>query len=259
MRIRLLSLLALAPGLQAQEPNPFVNKGPGEAPIAAAGAPFVNVIEHILVPADLVDPWIEEHPLNGDASALRAAAQQWIAEGKATLDQTAISTGTAGAAGKNDSRVEQFYATEFEPPNPGEWPFPTSFETRDIGYNNEFSAGMEGGAMSLLATVRFTRMVPFQEAWYPLAEQTREPDDIFIPRFEAVSLFRNPESVPGGEILSRPRLSPQLQLPRRMRILSAPADLPRLRRLFQASPAGSRLLPAGSSLPTARSKRSRRI
>lgn len=184
-----LALLCL--GAPAQEANPFVNQPPQKAAPLVSGEPFINLTENILVSSDLLDAWLEEHPLKEDATELRAAVQKWIAEGKASLDHTAVTAGTSGLDCTNESILEQIYPTEFEPPKPGEWPMGTSFETRNVGYSLEGSAAVREGAMVLLANAEFVRMLPHQ-APHPLAEATREPDDVFIPRFQTIQIKQSP-------------------------------------------------------------------
>ena len=94
------SVLAIATTCLAEEPNPFVAQEPKKAPSEASGDSFVTLTEHILVPADQLDAWLEKHPLTDDASSLRAAAQTWIKDGTTKLDHTAVSTGTRAASMK---------------------------------------------------------------------------------------------------------------------------------------------------------------
>jgi hypothetical protein len=188
-----LALLAISLSCPAEEPNPFVNQAPKMAPPAASGESFVAVAEQILVPADQLDAWLEKNPLTDDASGLRAVVQTWIHEGTARLDQTAVSTGTAGRSFSNHSMWEQIYATEYEPPEPGEWPVPTAFNARNLGYSVEGNADIEQGALMLRAKMDFCGMLP-HHAWNELAEKTRQPDDVFIPRIRYIEIKRIAES-----------------------------------------------------------------
>lgn len=184
------SLLAISLPCPAAEPNPFLNQEPKKSAPEASGDSFVNLTEHLLVPADQLDAWLEKHPLKDDASELRAQVQIWIKDGSARLDQTAISTGTAGREFLNASMWEQTYATEYDPPEIGEWPAPTAFETRNLGYNVSGSAGIEDGAMLLRAKMDYSGMMLPHHAWNELAERTRQPDDVFIPRFRSIKAER---------------------------------------------------------------------
>ncbi len=193
----LLAFLAL-PCL-AQEGNPFVTEEHSEeaTPQEPAGAPFINLVEQILVPPALLDPWLEQHPMKGDASELRAAIQGWIAEGKATLDETGISTSISGRECSNESILERIYATEFEPAEPGEWPRPTAFETRNTGYSSEGNAGVYKDKPAVFAELNFVRMLQ-SSSDFPLSEKTREPDDIFIPRFQSLLIERSEQNADEG-------------------------------------------------------------
>jgi len=184
-------LFAFALSCPAEEPNPFVNQPPAEkAPKEAAGESIVSLTEHILVPAGKLDAWLEKNPLQGDASILREAVQEWIRNGSARLDQTAFSRGLAGRQYENESTRGQIYATEYEPPEPGEWPVPTAFDTRNLGYTVSGGAGIEGGVMTLSARFEYVGMLLPHHAWSELAERTRQPDDIFIPRFRHINVER---------------------------------------------------------------------
>lgn len=189
-----VTLFAISLACHAQEPNPFVNPEPEkEVPTDATGDAFVNVSEQIVVPSELLDAWLEKNPMTKDASALREVVQTWIGEGKARLDHTAVSTGTSGRSFSNSSAWEQVYATEYEPPDPGDWPMPTAFETRNLGYTTEGNAGIEQGAMVIRAKMDYCGMLPHR-AWSELAEKTRHPDDVFIPRFRSIEIKRDTEN-----------------------------------------------------------------
>ncbi len=202
------TLLAFALSTLAQEPNPFVKRDTKIIPPGASGDSFVNLIEHILVPADQLDAWLEKHPLGDDASALRTAAQIWLTEGSGRLDQTALSTGTAGREFHNNSIWEQSYATEYMPTPPGEWPFPTSFDTINLGYSASGGAGIEDGAMLLRAKMEFCGMMLPHHSWNKLAERTRLPDDVFIPRFRIITAERLFQDANGNQPQEDPFAEP---------------------------------------------------
>ncbi len=189
----------------AEEPNPFVNQPPAEkAPLEAAGESIITLTEHLLVPAGKLDAWLEKNPLSGDATALRSVVQEWIRDGSARLDQTALSRGLAGREYQNEMIREQIYATEYEPPKPGEWPAPTSFDTRNIGYTVSGGAGIEQGGMALRARFDYVGMLLPHHAWNELAERTRQPDDVFIPRFRHVSVERVRQDEAGQPVSADP-------------------------------------------------------
>lgn len=189
MKTRLILLAALlVHPLAAEEANPFVKKkDEAKAKETPAGESFMVLEEQILVSAERLDGWLEENPLTEDAANLRSAVQTWIQEGSAQLDHTAVSTGTVGRAFECSSNREQVYATEFMPPQPGEWPIPAAFETRNLGYNLEGSAGLEDGVATIRSAMEFCGMKPHR-SWSDLAEKTRQPDDVFIPLFRHIRI-----------------------------------------------------------------------
>src|SRR5690606_7309354 len=136
----------------AQEENPFLKEPAKKAPLADAGGSFLTLEEHILVPSDLLDAWLEDQSLAEGADELRAAAQEWIAEDKAVLDHSALSAGIVGRRFTNETKIEQVYATEYEPTERrDEWQMPKSFETRNLGYALEGDAIREQGQLVVQA------------------------------------------------------------------------------------------------------------
>lgn len=190
MKIRyslLFCLLALSLPASAQEPNPFVKKADAAKPVTPPGDSYVAVLEHIVVPPDLIGDWIRNNNIaTGDADGLRAVVQQWIGEGKATLEHTVVCSGVADRKAYFASIVELIYATEYEPPGDGVWPMPTSFETRNTGLNTELhpaTYGQEGPQLSLwLDHVTYTG----SRAWDILSSRTRQPDDVLMPEFRTI-------------------------------------------------------------------------
>ena len=204
MKTRLILLAALlVQPLAAEEANPFVKNQPKEKPLPATGESFMVVEEQILVPADLLDGWLEKNPLTDDAAGLRAEVQTWVQEGAAQLDHTAVSTGTVGRDFGNQSHREQIYATDYMPPQPGEWPFPTAFETRNVGFDLKGNANVESGSVVFHSKMGFCGMLPHR-AWSELAEKTRLPDDVFIPLFKHIEI----EATPGNDVSSDPSADP---------------------------------------------------
>jgi hypothetical protein len=189
----LLLTLAAASLCPAQEENPFLKETAKKAPLADAGASFLTLEEHILVPSDLLDAWLENHSLAKGAGELRAAAQEWIAADKAVLDHSALSAGIVGSEFTNSTTIEQIYATEYEPAKErDEWQQATSFETRNLGYTLQGDAIREQGQLVVRAETDAVRMLP-HGSYDILAEATREPSDIFIPRFRSI---RNSQTIP---------------------------------------------------------------
>lgn len=189
----LVTLLAAASSCLAQEENPFLKEPAKKAPLADAGGSFLALEEHILVPSDLLEGWLEGRSLADGAEELRAAAQEWIAEDNAVLDHSALSAGIVGHPFTNRTNIEQVYAVEFLPAKErDEWQAPTSFETRHLGYSLEGDAIREQGQLVVRAETATVRMLP-HGSWDRLADATREPSDIFIPRFRSI---RNSQSIP---------------------------------------------------------------
>jgi hypothetical protein len=179
----LVLLLAAASLCPAEEENPFLKQTTKKAPPAEAGESFLSLEEHILAPANLVDAWRAAHPDEKDAGEFRAAVQGWITDGKATLDFSTLCAGTVGREFQNESILEQIYPFHLKPAGQdGEWKLPHSFETRHLGYEITGEAIREKDRAVVRAVHTMTKMLP-QQPWDQLAEVTREPDDIFIPRF----------------------------------------------------------------------------
>jgi len=185
MKSSLLVLLALGSPLCAQDPNPFVKKGDTAKTEAPPGDSFVAVVEHILVPPDNIAEWIRNNSITEDSDGLRAVVQQWIEEGKATLEHTHLATGVAARRTDAGSIVELIYPTEYEPSGGGVWPLATSFETRNTGISVDFDAATfrEGPRLSVSVDhVTYTG----SRAWDMLSNRTRHADDIFMPGFRSV-------------------------------------------------------------------------
>ncbi len=183
MNIRIVSLaLALAIHSPAQEPNPFVKKPADGKTELPPGPGFVSVFEHILVPPEKIDAWMDQHGIPGDAEGLRAEAQEWIDAGEATLDFTGITTATTGRKFINESIFEQIYACDYMPQGPGVWPAPTSFEVRNVGIS--IDSERKEADTSLWINNDYVEMHPAVLA-HPLVERTCKPGDVFIPRFRS--------------------------------------------------------------------------
>ncbi len=176
-------MLAAASLCPAQEENPFLKQTTKKAPAADAGKSFLSLEEHILAPANLVDAWRAGHPEKKDAGEFRAAIQDWIADGKATLDFSTISAGIVGREFQNESILEQIYAIGLlRAGQEDEWKLPQSFETRHVGYQITGEAIRQKDGVVVRAVHTMTKMLP-QQPWDKLTEETRQPDDIFTPRF----------------------------------------------------------------------------
>ncbi|MEO5914918.1 MAG: hypothetical protein ABIS50_11840 [Luteolibacter sp.] len=178
-----LALLVLATSAPAQEAsNPFIKKPETAKPAAPPGPSFVSLLENILVPPDLLDDWLREHPMKQDATALRAAVQDWVVEGKAKLDHTALNLGTAGRQTTNESILETIYPTEYAPSGTGAWPCPTAFDTRNCGHDVKTGLSQANGIQSLWSEMEHVEMVS-SKSYQAIIERTRQPSDIFLPKF----------------------------------------------------------------------------
>jgi hypothetical protein len=173
-----------APSRAEETPNPFVKKTEVAKPAPPAGASFAGLLENILVPPDLLDDWLDEHKMKEDASALRAAVQAWVVEGKAKLDITTLSHGSAGRQTSNNLILERIYPTELAPNGAGVWPSPTAFDTRNLGQDMESGVSSAGDVAALWMSGEHVEM-DSSDPWLDLVEKTRQPSDVFLPSFRA--------------------------------------------------------------------------
>ncbi|RYD31815.1 MAG: hypothetical protein EOP87_14005 [Verrucomicrobiaceae bacterium] len=173
----------------AQEANPFVKQpGARDVPPPPAGAAVHRLVEYIAVPSGVLDQW---EATGGDAAKLRASLQPLIDEGKATPIHTLFGSGTRDRAIRVETIAEQIYPTEFMPSPPAGWPYPTAFETRNMGisaYSLSEASGNKDFRLEsewvILADVLF-----YQE----LARRTSQPGDMFLPNFRTLTLEWKPD------------------------------------------------------------------
>ncbi|WAC21461.1 hypothetical protein OVA24_08685 [Luteolibacter sp. SL250] len=202
----------------AQDANPFVKK-PGakeSAPPPPAGAAVHRLVEYIALPSAVLDQWEDT---DGDAAKLRAALQPLIDGGKATPIHTLFGSGTRERAIRVDTIAEQIYPTEFMPSPPNGWPYPTAFETRNMGISaNSFSGASADNSFNLESEWVVLADVLF---YHELARRTSQPGDMFLPNFRTHTLNWKPEGYhpdpfadpPGmatrrGTLLSSPTFAP---------------------------------------------------
>ena len=177
-------LLVMPLPVLCQDPNPFVKKADAAKSERPPGDSYVAVVEHILVPPDLIGDWIRSHHISGDADELRALVEQWIGEGKATLEYTGICTGVSDRKAVYSSLVELIYPTENKPSGSEVWPLPTSFETRNTGFAVELhpTTYADGPRLSLwMDHVKYTG----SRAWDVISGRTRQPGDVLMPEFRS--------------------------------------------------------------------------
>ena len=142
----LLLFAAVVPAVgQEANANPFIKKDVGKAPPKPPGAAFHDVFEYISIPSDVLNPWLEQHPVTEDAGELRKQVQVWIKEKKASMVHTLFTSGSVDREAKNENIVEQIYPTEFIPAVAAEtWPYATAFETRNTGVTTESTVDADG-------------------------------------------------------------------------------------------------------------------
>lgn len=176
-----LALLAISMSCLAQEANPFVKKkDETKAKETPAGPGFVGVVEHILVPPDLIDDWLRDNPAPIDATAMRVEVQKWVNDGKATLDATVLASGVSGRACTSETILERIYQTENISNGPGVWPCPTGFETRNTGYTQMFRVNPDVSPMRFSVDDELAEMTE-SHSFHPLVEKTRLQTDVFLP------------------------------------------------------------------------------
>lgn len=183
MKIRpalLSALLAFPMSCIAEEPNPFVKKTEAKALEEPAGPGFVGVVEHILVPPDLIDDWLRNNAAPTDATALRAQVQKWVNEGKATLDATVLASGVSGRACSSETILEVTYQTDSTSNGPGVWPMPTAFETRNTGYTQMFRVNPDVSPVRFSVEDELVEMTG-SNSFHPMVEKTRLESDVFLP------------------------------------------------------------------------------
>jgi hypothetical protein len=176
-----VALLGASLACPAEEANPFVKKkDEAKAKEAPAGPGFVGVVEHILVPPDLIDDWLRHNAAPTDATALRAEVQKWVNEGKATLDATVLASGVSGRHCTSEAILELTYQTDGEPNGPGVWPIPNASETRNTGYTQKFRVNPDVSPMRFSVEDELVEMTG-SHSFHPLVEKTRLESDVFLP------------------------------------------------------------------------------
>lgn len=190
-----VTLLAASLAYPAEEANPFVKKNDeAKTKEAPAGPAFVGVVEHVLVPPDLIDDWLRHNPAPTDATAMRAEVQKWVNVGKATLDATFLSTGVRGRACTSEAILERIYQIEGASNGPGVWPLPGAFETRNTGYTQMFHVKPDASPMRFSVEDELVEMTG-SHSFHPLVEKTRLETDVFVP---VIRIYRASQRSVGG-------------------------------------------------------------
>lgn len=200
--VAVIVLAGLVPCRAQDNANPFVRNTAGHE-TGPTGASFSSFMEQILVDPDDLDRWLEEHPLKEDATELREVARQWTAQGKATLDHVAMIRGVAGRAAEANATVEQMYPCEYQPSTPGAWPMPHSINTRNIGDTLETGMSDTPAGLAPWCVIEQVSLAIPGKAWHALTEETRQPEDIILPRFRShrigVALLKGDGDLPSGD------------------------------------------------------------
>lgn len=176
-----------APAIAQDGGNPFVKNMASDQPLPSPGPAFASVLEHFLVPPDLLDDWLRDHPLKDDATELRAAVQDWVVAGKAEPDHTVLTFGTGGRESTSGSIMEKIYPTEFAPGGADAWPWPTAFTTRNLGMNLDSGIAGIDESPSLWVDTELLE-TKSSNSYQPLIEQTRKPGDIFLLRVRKMKI-----------------------------------------------------------------------
>jgi hypothetical protein len=185
--VPLLLITFVAPCMAQPEANPFIKKPDAAKPAQTPGASFASLLENFLIPPDLLDDWLQAHPLKEDATELRAAVQGWVMEGKARFDHTNLGLGVAGLANLQESVLEQTYPTEFEPNGDGTWPLPTAFEIRNLGQSFESGVCSIDGVTELWSRAEHLEMISSKSYQLPI-DRTRQPEDVFLPKIRTMRI-----------------------------------------------------------------------
>ncbi|MEM7396226.1 MAG: hypothetical protein AAF492_28150, partial [Verrucomicrobiota bacterium] len=170
------------PPLTDTEPNPF--KRVQAEPIPHDGRP-VNLlveIEHILVAQKTLSAW---ELANDKRSIQRDDITPWLTQDEARIAHTVLLTSLYGFTIRNFSGMELIYPTEFDPLAPDAWPLPTAFETRNLGYEEEFVL-LANDHHGFTANVNISRSTyAGSVSHHALIERTRQASDVLIPRIES--------------------------------------------------------------------------
>jgi hypothetical protein len=157
--------------------DPFVRDGKKSAPAAPAPEPEFQanvcaLVEYIEVPRDTWFAWAAENPVKGEATALRAEVQKWIAAGKARpVELTCVPT-RSGQRTVIESVVERSLPTSFESATPT--PVPLTFD--GVRSHLTFEAELVVGPDEVTL---FSNLIPRLESFSPLdpakASEAGEP------------------------------------------------------------------------------------
>lgn len=161
-----------------QKNNPFIKDPFASAIKEANTGNIIAFVEHIIVPRSKIDQWELNHE---DQIISRQLAAQWVKSGEARVAHSSLQVFRNGYSTHVSSCLELIYPTELTPMGEGAWPRPVAFETRNLGYFEEFD-------LSLIEDKWIQAQLSLEMALFKgsqshdaLIHKTREPDDLFLP------------------------------------------------------------------------------
>jgi len=184
--------------------DPFV-KGEKAKPAAKpkAGAEVeafqqvVQVLEFIETPYADFSEWLKANPGAPDGDLLRADVQKWIDAGSAEVLASQMSIARSGQRAKVESIRELIYPTEFDPI---QWrpsaPYPTAFETRNLGMTLEFDPVMSETVIDVSLAPEWVELVGECEQ-RPEPNGSVQKGDVRVPLFQANRISNQLETLPG--------------------------------------------------------------
>jgi hypothetical protein len=184
MNIKHVALaLLLLPWHGQENPNrfkkiPVLPKNPNDLPIIV-----VNRIEHFWVTKKTLHQWRASHP---DQKISRDLVSSWVDQEQASIAETFFFNTRLDQNFELESGQHLIYPTQYDPPKfLGEWNIPTSFDTKLLGhhvetiFNNDdqdrLHAKLTFGKVQLVGSDSHSSFI----------EETRSPDDLFMPKFKA--------------------------------------------------------------------------
>ncbi|YCM43309.1 hypothetical protein V2O64_18555 [Verrucomicrobiaceae bacterium 227] len=183
MNIKCLALALLLLPLHGQEiPNRFkktpdLPKSPDDLPVVVT-----NSIEHFLVTKEDLHQWQASHP---DEKITRELVANWIDQGQASLAETFfISTRLEKNLTLRTGHLLN-YPVQYVPPKfPGEWNIPDAFDHKNLGHHIDTIFKLDD-RQQLVAKLTFGDILFTESDSHSiLIENTRNPDDLFMPIFK---------------------------------------------------------------------------
>ncbi|MCP5540325.1 MAG: hypothetical protein H7A52_09325 [Akkermansiaceae bacterium] len=174
-----------------KKPSPKSATGPATDPLANAGDPkvYTNIgllTQWIDVKREVWQAWLDKNPVPLDATPLRKVVETWIAAGDAELAETTLVMGRPDMRALVESFRSVWYPSEFEP-GADSLPFPSAWDTRNVGARIEFDPILEGDrSISMAAALE---RVDYRGESPPRPEGAGvEPTDIRWPLFVSQSV-----------------------------------------------------------------------